>query len=391
MKSVRRRFPVALLLAFLTLAPAADALDLFVRGIRPGTAVFGRVDIEVEVLAETPVESVELFLDGVRIGKLAGPPYRFQVDVGHENRQRAFEIVARDTAGEEARRSILTPPIAIDLELDLALKQLYVTVTQNGRRVLDLDRRDFTLLDQGLPQEIVTFERGDVPLTAVLLLDTSFSMRGPPLAASLLGAQTFVSEMRPLDLAKVIAFSDRVLSASPFTGEPDAVAQAMEGLSAAGGSAVNDHLYLALGQLDLHQGRKVVVLLSDGVDVESILSMQQVLAKAQRSEALLYWIHPAEGKGKQHRSAWRSLEGHAREIELLSEAIEASGGRILELNRIEDAAATFQEILAELREQYVFGYYPTESRGGGTWRKVKIRTNASGTKVRARAGYRDAD
>jgi Ca-activated chloride channel family protein len=377
------------LLFFLHLAASAAGIDLFVRGLRPGKAVFGTVNLEVEVLSDAAVATVEIWLDGELVEHREEGPYTFALDVGQENHPRSFEIVARDIQGEEARRLITTPALAVDLELDLNLQQLYVTVSRSGKRVSDLEAKDFTLFDEAVAQKVVTFERGDVPLTAVLLLDTSYSMRGSPLAASLEGAQTFVAEMRQLDLAKVIAFSDRVLSATPFTGEPATVSQAMQDLQAAGGSALNDHLYLALKRLQPKQGRKVIILLSDGVDVESVLTMRQVLATVRRSGALLYWIRPAESIGKQHRSAWRSLQEHDLERKLLADAIQTSGGRIFDIEEIEDAAQTFREILAELRGQYVFGYYPSQSRGDGSFRKIKVRTHAPGTKVRARAGYVD--
>jgi len=387
---MRRRLLCALLGAGLAACPAV-AIDVFVRQPLPSKAVFGEVVVEVEVLSARDVAAVEVHLDGELAGRLSAPPWRLVVDVGDENRAHVFDITATDVAGESASRRIETPALATGMQVDLELQQLYVTVTRGGQRVLDLPEEQFEILDDGEPQEIVTFESGDVPFSAVLLIDTSFSMRGEHLRASLAGVQAFLQDMRPLDLAKVVLFSDQTLITTPFTGDPQQVAAAVAAARADGGTAINDHLYLALKALESHQGRRVVILLSDGVDVESALHMADVRWKAGRSSALIYWIRPSAAALERfnYYSAWRNPDEHRQEIDALVQAVSDSGGRIHDIERLEDAPRAFREILAELREQYVFGYYPKENRNDGAWHEVRVRVRASGTRVRARGGYYD--
>lgn len=378
------------LVAALAGAEAAAAIDVFVRHPRDQQVVFGQVEVRLEVLSIEPVAEVEIIVDGKVEARLVEPPYRIIVDIGEENRSHTFEITATDVNGESATRTVVTGQVAVNESLDLELQQLYVTVTRGGSRVLDLERPMFEVFDDDLPQEIVTFERGDVPLTAVLLIDSSLSMRGENLRAALAGARTFVANMRELDEAKVILFSDRLLATTPFTGEPGAVAKVMDGVEASGGTAINDHLYMALKELDDRQGRQVVILLSDGVDIQSVLDMDDVLWKAGRMQSLVYWIRPigAARPSTSYCSVWRNPEAHRREIDGLDRIVRSSGGRIVEIGEIAEASAAFRGILDELREQYVLGYYPSNNLNDGAWHDVRVRVK-SALRVRARGGYFD--
>ena len=367
------------------------AIDLFVHSPREGQVVFGTVEVALEVLSAAPVEEVSVELDGVSVARLTKPPYRVQVEVGEENRPRHFTFTVRDIHGEEATRALTTGAIQVHEEVDLGLQQLYVTVSKESGRVLDLGERAFEVLDGDTTQELVTFERGSVPLTAVLLIDSSLSMRGAALRDALAGARKFVEGMQDLDEAKVLVFSDRLLATTDFTSDPAEVEKVMDSVGASGGTAVNDHLYLALADLDEHQGRRVLILLSDGVDVESVLTMEDVRWKAQRTQTLVYWIRPS-GSGDAsggHFSIWRDAAGYQQELSALAEVVETSGGRAWDIGRAEEVAPVLQEVLQELREQYVLGYYPSLDLDDGAWREVRVKVRKSGAKVRARGGYFD--
>lgn len=378
----------AVALIALAITPTATrAMDLFVRGVRDGQPAFGVVEIDVEVLSLEPIERVELVVDGASVGELRSPPYRWQVDLGEENRGHAFEVTVEDASGAVETRLVETPPILVHQALDLGLQQLYATVTRDGRRILDLDREAFEVRDDGVPQTLVTFEGGDVPFTAVLLVDTSTSMRGDQLSTAISGARGFVARMRELDQAQVILFSDRVVAESPFTDDPEAITAALQGARAAGGTAVNDHLYLALKRLEARQGRRVIVLLGDGRDIESVLTMDDVAWKAGRVQPLVYWIRPRPEGEFRISSAWRDPEGHAEELAALAALVENSGGRIHDIDSPLEASTALGAVLEELREQYVFGYYPSEQRGTGAWHRVRVRPTGGGLRVRVRDGY----
>jgi len=387
-----RRTALLALLALTAVAPPAAAIDVFLTSPKPQVGVFGEVTIEAEVLSSHPIVEVVFEVDGEVVGRRTEPPWQVTVDVGQDNVAHVFEATARDASGETATGRVATRTIAVDMRLDLELQQLYVTVTRSGSAALDLPRGAFTVSDDGQRQELVTFERGDVPLTAALLVDTSLSMHGARIRAALEGANAFVTGMRDLDEASLILFSDRLLHQTPFTGDAAVVGRGLGTVQAQGGTALNDHLYTALKLLDRQQGRRVVILLSDGIDVESVLGIEDVLWKARRSQALVYWIR-LQDQGAQavtsRTSSWRDSAGHAAEISGLTRVVNESGGRVVDLDRIENAAGAFRVILQELREQYVLGYYPSANLNDGRWHKVQVRVDGFNLVVRSREGYVD--
>jgi Ca-activated chloride channel family protein len=381
-------FPMILILG---LAETAAAIDIFVHAPRERQVLFGQVEIELEVLSAEQVAEVEIRLDGQVVSRLTEPPYRTHVDVGQENRAHVFEFTATDILGAKATRTLVSGMVEIHGEVDLELQQLYATVTRDGERVLDLDAESFEIRDDGRPQQRVTFERGDVPLTAALLIDASLSMKGDALRAALAGARSFVENMDDLDQAKVMVFSDRLLAHTPFTSDPTVVSAAVNAVTSSGSTAINDHLYLALKELDSRQGRRVIVLLSDGLDVDSILGMADVAWKVGRVQSVIYWIRPSSGAdlSQDHASVWRDVAAQRQEIDALERTVSTSGGRVYEIAQIDKASEAFQEILRELREQYVLGYYPDNNRNDGAWHEVQVRVRSPGVRVRARGGYYD--
>ncbi len=355
--------------------------------------VSGPVKIEAGVIGDDPVRIVEFQVDGKPVVRFDRPPYRVIVDVGWENVEHEFTAILRTKGGLEVSSSVRTPRLRMDDELKVELMQLYVTASEGERRRLDLEREDFRIVDDGHEQKIVTFERGEVPVTAVLLLDCSLSMKGDRLEAALAGARVFLDEMAELDRASVMLFSDNLQGSTVFSEQAADLEPALSEVIAAGGTSINDHLFLTLQDLERQQGRRAIVLFSDGADVHSVLGMEHVLEKAQRSSSLIYWIYLAEGAGADevpsYSSSWRDVERNKEEFKLLRRTIRESGGRIQVVQRPEDLAAAFKTIIDELRGQYVLGYYPSHRRNDGGWRNVKVRVREGGVDLRTRNGYTD--
>lgn len=377
---------------------AADAEPITVSVDRPTSfePTYGEVEIEAVVVAEESIERVVFYVDGVVVGELAEPPWRLLADLGDDVSEHRFEVVAYGVSGAQGTSRITTPGLRVDDTLAVQLQQLYVTVTRGGQRVLDLEKDDFAVIDDREPQELVTFARGDIPFTAAVLVDSSHSMAGDKLRSALRGAETFFHGMQALDEGKLLVFSDRILHTSPFTTFADVLTTGLGQVEARGGTSLNDHLYLALQQLESRQGRRVVVLLSDGVDSHSVLSMSEVLPLARRSQALIYWLRLPYRKGMVEEdqlpaltTSWRNSETYREEYDLLRRLVVESGGRIQTLASLEEIEPAFQEILTELREQYVLGYNPSQMRRDGSWHRVRVRLRPGGLEVRSRDGYLD--
>lgn len=384
--SARRLAAFALLL--LASVAAAAQVDVRIESPTPDQAVFGQTEFKVKVLAREPVDRVELFVDGQSRGVMKSPPFNLTVDVGDDNVRREFRAVAWTTSGLNAATTVTTQPIRIDDAITLKLRTLFVNVARGGERDLRLDAGDFQIFDNGKPQQLVTFGRDELPLTAVLLLDTSESMGGERLESVRRGAKAFIDGMKPLDEAMLALFSDRMLRITPFTADRQALDHALASSKAAGGSAVNDFLYMSLKLLESRQGQRVVVLFSDGSDVHSVLPGSDLLWKARTGQALVYWIHLG-GKRKSFTSSWRDFEANDREYDMLRKVVSESGGRVLDIERIDQLEGAFRTILEELRQQYALGYYPSNSKGDGSWHKVDVRLRGTGGRVRTREGYVD--
>jgi Ca-activated chloride channel family protein len=382
----------ALLAIVLVTAVASAAQEVAIVRPEPGEPVYGIVQFAVEIYPPSlAVKSVQFYLDYRLVDERTAPPWQTRVDVGQENTGHQFEVVVTPRQGKPFNGRLTTPAFNVDAAVDVKLHQLYVTVSGDGHRIVDLNRGDFSIVDGGQPQRLVTFARGDIPFTAVLLVDASSSMAGGRLATAVEGARIFARDMRPLDEAKLLLFSDRRLKETPFTNLGAIFALGLEGLSAGDGTALNDMLYLAYKRVERRQGRKVIVLLSDGIDVDSVLSMDDVATLRDRVPALVYWIRLAKQGGGEPGglvSTWRGRKDHAHQIELLERTVHDSGGRILSVNRAHEIGPAFSDILAELRAQYALGYYPQPEPPPGVWRPVEVRISRPGLAVRAPRGYR---
>lgn len=377
-----------LLVLGLAALPAFGQINVRIESPTSDQPVFGDTTMAVRVLAEEPIDRVEFFLNNELKGVAKVPPYRLTIPAGDDNVQRVFRAVAHSVSGAVATASVVTAPVQIMDEMTFTLRTLFASVSRGGKRDLSLDVRDFRVLDNGAQQEIVTFGRDELPLTAVLLLDTSESMQGPRVEAVRRGAKAFIDGMKPLDEAMILRFSDRLLRTTDFTADKAALIRELGEVSAEGGTAVNDYLYLSLMALEARTGQRVVVLFSDGSDVHSVLSASDALWKARTGQAMVYWIRLETTKHKSFISSWRDYPANDREYEDLAKAVEESGGRIVRIERIEDLEAAFRDVLRELREQYAIGYYPSNSKSDGSWHKVELQVKGLG-RVRTREGYVD--
>jgi VWFA-related protein len=390
-----RRLVIPLALLFFVLA-ASPGIDVYLVEPGPGQIVIGEVPLVAEVSSDEPVTRVEFFVDGTLVGTASQPPYRVLTDVGPDNVEHLIEVIAHGESGSRAVASLTTTPIQISGEFEFDLQQLYVTASRRGEAVHDLKQEDFEVRDKGKRQKIVSFARGDIPFTAVLLVDASQSMVGEKLVSAQRGVRDFADRMRPLDEVKLVVFSDNIRAVSPFTSYSDILTAGLERVTAVGGTAVNDVLYVALSRLEERQGRRVVILLSDAIDAHSALGMRHVLPSARRSRAIVYVIRTMAGaradepdKLSGAKSPWRDEEGHRAEFRQLVSLVDESGGKVFGVESAAGIEAAFQEIFSELRDHYVLGYYPSNQRGDGSWHKIRVKASQSNVDLRTSSGYLD--
>ncbi|MGD8439552.1 MAG: VWA domain-containing protein [Holophagae bacterium] len=387
---------LALVVAVGSMAAESGGIWVHIANPRASQAVIGEIEIEAQVVAYARVRDVAFFVDGRPVGMVSSAPYRLRIDLGEKNQRHEIEVVATDVDGREARHRISTLPVEIGTEYEVGLRQLYVTVLQDDEPVVGLGREVFTVLDNGEPQKLVTFAAGNVPFTAALLIDTSESMVGTKLAAARDGALAFIDGMRDLDQATAITFSDTIREVTPFTNDREILAAGLVGNRGEGGTAVHDAVYVALKRLELQQGRRVVVVLSDGIDSHSGLSGADLLEHVRMSRAMVYWIRLVDGGDDapgsvRLASSWRAPKEYRRNLAALEEIVELTGGKVFTLNSADEIQLVFVEILNELRRQYALGYYPSDRRGDGSWHRVRVRVARARVVVRAHEGYLDLE
>ena len=396
----RRWLPIAVACVVMAFGGAVAAredasLEVIIERPTPESAVFGELEIVARVLATEPLEVVRFYVDGRLKAEFQQPPFRARVDVGDLPAEHRVVVQARGVSGTTASATVITPRMHIAEELQVDLQQLYITaVDRSGRPVLDLGRNEFEVRVQDSRLSLVTFERGEIPFTAAVLLDGSASMAGEKLAAARRGAEVFARGMGELDEASLVVFSHGLRFATPFTTVPEVLLAGLGSVVAQGGTALHDVLYRACRQLERRQGRRVVVMLSDGIDSHSVLRAADVVEAVRRSQAILYWLHlpvadqPAAGSSLPRLfSMWKDAATYKEDYDLLTRTVTASGGRIIPVNSTREIAPAFQGILWELRQQYVLGFYPPAGMRGRGWTRISVRVTRPGVETRTAQGY----
>lgn len=253
-----------------------------------------------------------------------------------------------------------------------------------GRLLTGLTADDFLVLENGKPQPIsFVLPSGAVPLTAILLIDRSHSMRGSKLARAVEAAELFARLLGPDDQLEIIVFNHRAGRIHTFGDHPARVPAALAPIEASGSTSLYDALLVAANDLGrarrgaLPNSREVVIVLSDGEDTASVVGFEEVLPVLRRSGALIYTVSLRAGvRGDWLGATWPLLE-MARD----------TGGRALGVPRLEAVPALYAEINAEVRHLYRIGYVSTDERRDGQWRPVSVRVPSRDAPVRTRAGY----
>jgi Ca-activated chloride channel family protein len=268
--------------------------------------------------------------------------------------------------------------------VNVKLVNVFATVVdENGAPVGGLSKQDFTILEDDKPQKIAVFGReSGLPLSIVLEVDTSLSTR-KDLHLELESARRFAHTiLRPVDALAVFQFSEIVDELVPFTSSLKRIDNAIDHVHPGAATALYDALYLGARALGRRQGRKVMVVITDGGDTVSTTDYSEALRSAQESEAIVYSIIvvPVEA------DAGRDVGGEHALIQLSHD----TGGKYFYAAGIKQLDEAFRKISDELRTQYLLAYYPSERVSDSDFRRIKILVNTPTGKdwtVRARTGY----
>jgi VWFA-related protein len=255
---------------------------------------------------------------------------------------------------------------------------LATVLDKSGRLVPDLALSDFTILDNGKPQDIVFFQNDVQPFSAVVMMDFSFSMNDH-LKLLKAAAEQFILRMLPDDRAQVGAFSDKIMFSGTFTSDRDDLVAALEDLQFGNPTRLYDAIDASIDELDNASGRKIVLVFTDGEDTASKRGFGDVLDKARLKEVMVYAIglESEYFNGVQRR--------RTRPDRALRRLADETGGGYFELKKTDELAPTFTRVAQELHSLYALGFTPTTL--DGKEHRLEVRVTTPGMAVRARRSY----
>jgi VWFA-related protein len=294
-----------------------------------------------------------------------------------------------------SRRELYSIPLFIGLLLSHATRQekytfkvqvrnVYVDVfvTRDGKPVTDLERDNFVVLDNGIPQEIELIDVESVPLSAMLALDVSGSVHGRKLAHLRAAAHAFVNGLDEEDEAGLLTFAHEMQLRNPLDRNFPALHRALDQTRGGGPTALNDSLFVALKLLERAQGRPLLLLFTDGLDNASWLDDSDLEEIVGASEAVIYSVG-VESTGGVSIGGSTIRKGK----KLLEHITESTGGRVWYAKDTFGLKDVYLRILAEMETRYLLIYQPQGVSEEG-WHTIDV--TLKGTKsgdVRARSGY----
>jgi Ca-activated chloride channel family protein len=390
------RRTVLLLLCLGACLPALAAGSLRILSPPSGRPALGPTEVALEVQPPqgATVNRVVVELDGKQVALLTASPWSTTVDLGTGESERTLNAVAAFSDGTFARAQARIAAVRIQETAEVSLVSFYATVRdESGALVNDLKISDFQLTENGRPQKIERFSTERRPLRAALVLDTSESMNTDDrIGKARAAAIRFLETLSPDDRVALLSFSDAVHLVQPMTGDLRAVRASIEGLGAKGGTALYDAIWKGSELLSGEDGRKVLVLLSDGKDeaqsgIEpgSLHTMNEALQRALRDEVMIFAIGIGKWGTEQAPEADPYTRMPLRDI--LNTLGSATGGEVLFLSRPRQLAEAFERVAEALRNQYAIAYTSEDQRKDGSWRETRLTALKKGLTVTARRGY----
>jgi len=247
-----------------------------------------------------------------------------------------------------------------------------------GRLVPNLDQDQFSILDNGKPQDITFFQNETQPFTVVVMLDYSASMTSS-LDLLRAAAEQFLLRMLPQDKGQVGAFSDKIEFSGQFTNDRDDLISALRDLQYGNPTRLWDAVDQSIDMLKPVEGRKVVLVFTDGDDTYSKIGFGSVLDHAKQNEVMVYAI----GLQSQYFNGQRVVRSQPDRS--LRKIAEETGGGYFELKRTDELAPTFTRVAQELHSLYTIGFSPASL--DGKEHKLDVRMKQTGQIARARRSY----
>jgi VWFA-related protein len=294
--------------------------------------------------------------------------------------------------------------LAQTIKVDVSVVSILASVRdKKGALIANLTKDDFTILEEGKAQTIKYFTREtDLPITIGMLVDVSGSQRNLIDIERSAASQFFSSVLRKKDLAFLIMFGEETELLQDYTTSPRLLTEGLNQLRVASGvsgihpgpvptisqprgTVLYDAVYLAANdKLKGEVGRKVIVVITDGVDQGSRMTRNQAIEAAQKADAVIYSIDYSDPRA--YGGFGINLGGGGGEGELRKMS-EETGGHVYKVDRRHTLDEVFKELQEEMRSQYSIGYTPTNDAKDGSYRHLDVKLANKDFKAQARKGY----
>jgi VWFA-related protein len=371
---------VLLGLALAAAVVSAQAPAVTIKIVSPADDAYVSGPVTLRVLVTPPngfreIASMAFFADGRLICQVTALPYECQWDAGDGIKEHQVRAVATMKNGTRLFDTVRTKEVLFSDRVDVDLVQVTATVSSGRRFVTGLTSRSFRVFEDDVQQNVTYFGSEKTPLEVVVAVDISGSM-GQSMLSMKAAVKKFLDAIRADDQVTLLAFNDNVFTLARRETTPSARSKALDRLAAWGGTALYDVILKSLQMLGRQQGRRALVIFTDGEDQSSHTTLDAVTRSVEASDATLYVI--GQGRGTSTESLKQIQERLAR----------VSGGRAFHTNDMGELETAFSEIVQELSSQYLLAYPPTNTKRDNTWRKIRVELVEGGHVVRARQGYR---
>ena len=336
--------------------------------------VSGVTMLRAEMTPPDAAVTVTFFVDGKQVCRAAKAPFECEFDVGQAIAEHQVRAVAAG-AGVRVVDTVVTKGLAYAETVDVELVQVTASVSDGKNKyVKGLPQTAFRVFEDGQPQTITHFASEDIPLDLVLAVDVSSSMKEamPKVREAV---KEFLRALTPRDQVSLLGFNDTIFTLTRKSTDPEQRLKAVDRLAPWGATALYDVVIAGADMLGRGQGRKAMLIFSDGEDQGSHASLADAERRLEASDMTLYVI--AQGRGTKMDSLKKVINRLAG----------ASGGRALMTEKLEELRTAFTDLLQELSNQYLLGYTPTNSKHDGTLRQLKVEVDGR-HQIRAREAYR---
>jgi len=376
---VLARPSIVTLIAATVIATSAQEVRLRILSPTESTYLVGSARLHAVIepsSAERDVEKVTFFVGATQVCEVTAPPFECEWDAGERVEPRQVRVVATMKSGDRRVQTVTTKKLGYVETVDVDVVQVTVVVTdEHGQFVSGLKQSDFKVSEDGVPQKVSSFSDEHTPLELATAIDVSSSVTDA-LPGMKTAATRFVGALEPSDQVTVLGFNDNIFTLAKRSTDPVIRERAIGRLRAWGGTALYDAVVQGIDLLGHQQGRRAIILFTDGKDENSHASLDTAISQVEASDAMIYTI----GQGQ---------AVHDKDLQkVLQQIATTSGGRPFLTSTPSKLDEAFSLILDDLHHQYLLSYPAPDNMRNGKYHKIKVVAGGGKYRVRARDGYR---